>query len=249
MKHNMGLFDKIFSIGIVQMLFCQYYETEQGIAVGFTPHIVIPSFILLLLVGYLLGSLNFALIVSKKMFDDDVRTHGSGNAGMTNMMRTYGKKAAALTLSGDALKAVVSVMLGILLMGIQGAFVAGLGCFIGHTWPLYYKFHGGKGVVTAITLVLCTTPVVGLILLLFFIIIVGFTKYISLGSVMCALIYPLIMARMTNAGIVETVCGILMAVLIVFNHRENIKRLYSGKENKFSFSKKEKKDDASKSEK
>lgn len=241
----MRLFDKIFSIGIAQMLFCEYYETEQGITVSFTPHIVISSFILILLIGYLLGSLNFALIISKKMFGDDVRTHGSGNAGMTNMMRTYGKKAAGLTLLGDALKAVISVFLGMLLMGIQGAFVAGLGCFIGHTWPLYYKFKGGKGVVTAITLVLCTTPIVGLILLLIFVIIVGFTKYISLGSVMCALIYPLIMARMTQAGIVETACGILMAVLIVFNHRENIKRLYAGKENKFSFSKKEKKDDTS----
>jgi glycerol-3-phosphate acyltransferase PlsY len=105
--------------------------------------------VLCMTVSYLLGSLNFAIIISGKTYRQDIRNHGSKNAGMTNMMRTYGKKAAALTLLGDMLKAVVSCLIGYALIGQLGAYIAGLFCMIGHIFPVFYRFKGGKGVACA----------------------------------------------------------------------------------------------------
>lgn len=111
------------------------------------------SVLALLVVPYFLGSINFGIIISKLFHGEDIREYGSGNAGMTNMLRTYGKRDAAITLIGDALKAVVAVILGRILFGISGGYVAGLTCILGHAFPCYYKFKGGKGVVvTAATI-------------------------------------------------------------------------------------------------
>ncbi|MBR6681564.1 MAG: glycerol-3-phosphate 1-O-acyltransferase PlsY [Clostridia bacterium] len=199
--------------------------------------IMIPALIILFIVGYFLGSINFATIISKKKYNDDVRQHGSGNAGMTNMMRTYGKKAAALTLLGDALKAMAAVFLGMFIIGQPGAYIAGLGTIIGHTWPIYYNFKGGKGVVTAITTILCTEPLVGVLLLVIFVLIVWMTKYISLGSVMCSLIYPFLLLRLSQPELIKTIVCFCITALLFFNHRQNIIRLYNREENKFSFKK------------
>ena len=124
--------------------------------------------------AYLLGSLNFAIIISAKQYKQDIRNFGSNNAGMTNMMRTYGRKAAALTLIGDALKAVVSCVIGYVVLGQFGAYMAGLFCIVGHIFPLYYKFKGGKGVVTAGVTILMCNPLVFLIVITIFIIITHF---------------------------------------------------------------------------
>ena len=201
---------------------------------------------------YLLGSMNFAIIISKVRYKSDIRSYGSGNAGATNMMRTFGKAAAGLTFLGDALKAFVAGMIGYATLGQYGAYLAGMFCILGHMFPLYYKFKGGKGVVTAAISILMCNPFVFLILLVIFIIIVGFTKYISLGSVMCMLLYPLILDRINKIMGVPTGIEILIAIanaaLIIFMHRENIKRLWAGKESKFSFKKSVKPEDRSKSE-
>ncbi len=199
--------------------------------------ILVPGLIILLIVGYFLGSINFATIISKKKYNDDVREHGSGNAGMTNMMRVYGKSAAALTLLGDAVKALIAVFIGLFVLGQPGAYVAGLGSIIGHTWPIYYNFKGGKGVVTAITTILCTSPLVGVLLLVIFVLIVWMTRYISLGSIMCTLIYPLLLLRLTQPELIKTIVCFCIVVLLFFNHRQNIVRLYNKEENKFSFKK------------
>jgi glycerol-3-phosphate acyltransferase PlsY len=236
----MKLLYTIFRIGIVNYLFGNKLISEKtGVVLYETDYVfIIPALILVLLAGYLLGSFNFATYISKKKYKDDIREHGSGNAGMTNMMRTYGKKAAALTLLGDAMKAVIAVIIGYVVLGIDGAYVAGIGSMIGHTWPLYYNFKGGKGVVTAIVTILCTNFWVGLILLLLFVCIVWATKYISFGSIMGGLMYPILLH---NFGAIKSpvtlVCSFLLTALIIFNHRSNIKRLYEGKENKFSFKK------------
>ena len=195
---------------------------------------------------YLLDSLNFALILSRRFYGEDVRQKGSGNAGMTNMLRNYGVKAALFTLLGDALKAVVSVYIGFALFGRLTACVAGLLCMLGHIFPIYYKFRGGKGAVTAIVMILFLNPLVGAILLLIFAIIVIGTKYVSLGSIMGGALYPLILNRISilqgyTPNIIEVVCSFLVAFLIVFMHRSNIKRLLEGKENKLSIGKKKKK--------
>lgn len=236
----MKLIYTIFRIGIVNYLFGNKLVSEKTGAILYeTPYaFIIISLILLLLVGYLLGSFNFATYISKKKYKEDIRDHGSGNAGMTNMMRTYGKKAAALTLLGDALKAVVAILIGYIVLGVDGAYVAGIGSMIGHTWPLYYNFKGGKGVVTAIVTILCTNFWVGIILLLLFVGIVWATKYISLGSIMGSLMYPVLLFNFGGMNSpVTLVCAFALTILIVFNHRSNIKRLYEGKENKFSFKK------------
>ena len=226
-----------FNAGLVRYLFGSYFESEGYAGYAISPIYMIPAFILIFMIAYLLGSINFATFISNRKYKDDIREHGSGNAGMTNMMRTYGTKAAALTLLGDFLKTVVAVLFGYVIGGITGAYIAGLGAVVGHTWPLYYNFKGGKGVVTAITTILCTNLPVGLFLLLIFVAIVAMTKYISLGSIMGALMYPVILSSFAKVGLVEIICCFGIVILLVFNHRTNIKRLYNGNENKFSFKK------------
>lgn len=199
---------------------------------------------------YLLGSINSAMVVSKLFFNEDVRTHGSGNAGTTNVMRTYGKKAALFTLLGDILKTVIAVLVGGLFMGLQygkyafsiwiGGYIAGFFCIVGHIWPIYYRFRGGKGVLCLATVVGMLSPIVLLPLLLIFIILVAFARYVSLGSVITALIYPLVLNRIALffGAPVNGIClllAIFEALLIIFCHRTNIKRIMNGEENKFSF--------------
>ena len=198
--------------------------------------------------AYLLGSLNFAIIISAKQYKQDIRNYGSNNAGMTNMMRTYGKKAAAFTLIGDALKAVVSCAIGYVVLGQIGAYIAGLFCIVGHIFPIYYKFKGGKGVVTAgITILMCN-PIVFLIVITIFLILVICTRYISLGSVLSILLYPMILDRVDKLlpiwgqyegteGSIGGWIACIIAALIVFKHLPNIKRLLNGNESKFSFKK------------
>ena len=197
--------------------------------------------------AYFLGSMNFAVIISKYTFHDDIRRYGSGNGGMANMLRTYGKAAAGFTLLCDAAKAAVSVLIGTLLAGEAGAYIAGLCCVVGHSFPIYYGFKGGKGIVVTAVTILCLNPLVFLVLFILFALIVAGTKYLSLGSIIGVLIYPLFLNRMyplTHHGmsesIVAAVVSILNAVFVVWRHRENIKRLMSGTENKFSLKKKDK---------
>lgn len=216
---------------------------------GDSNEISLTVFILLIIAGgviaYLLGSLNFAIIISKKKFNEDVRTHGSGNGGMTNMLRTYGKKAAAFTILGDMSKTLLAVAIGTFLAGEAGAYISGLCCVIGHSFPVFFGFRGGKGVVATGAMLLLLDPVIFLVLFIIFLLIVASTKYMSLGSIMGMLLYPLILNRMypiTHGGIQEgaipAIVSIINAVLVVWLHRENIKRLISGTENKVSFKKK-----------
>ena len=163
------------------------------------------------------------------------------------MLRTYGKAAAGGTLRGDAAKAAVSVLIGTLLAGEAGAYIAGLCCVVGHSFPIYYGFKGGKGIVVTAVTILCLNPLVFLVLFILFALIVAGTKYLSLGSIIGVLIYPLLLNRMyplthhgMSEGIVAAVVSILNAVFVVWLHRENIKRLMSGTENKFSLKKKDK---------
>ena len=200
------------------------------------------SVIVCIVVPYFLGSLNFSVILSGKLYKEDVRSKGSGNAGSTNMLRNYGKKAAGLTLLGDALKTVVSCSFGILVYGVYGAYLAGLFCILGHMFPAYFKFKGGKGIVCLAVMILMTDWRVFLILFIIFLVIVLGTKYVSLGSVIGAMLYPIVLNRI-NTGTgnpvrsVEVI-AILVAILVVFMHRENIKRLYQGKESKLKLGKK-----------
>ena len=232
-------FETFFTIGLIPQ-----YIADKGFTSSSPQYILlmILSAICAIVIPYLLGSINFSIIISKKQYNQDIRDFGSQNAGMTNMMRTYGSKAAGLTLLGDALKAVVAGLLGYVGFGQNGAYFAGLFCILGHLFPVFFRFRGGKGVVTAAMTVLMCNPFVFLILLILFVIIVLFSKYISLGSVMCILIYPVLLNRIdkiffgVNAMPYHAI-AILIAILIVFKHIENIKRLMNGTERKFSFKK------------
>ena len=194
--------------------------------------------------SYLLGSINFAIIISGKAYKQDIREFGSKNAGMTNMMRTYGKRAAGLTLLGDALKAVVAGFLGYALLGQLGAYIAGTACVVGHVFPVFFKFKGGKGVVTTAMTILMCNPYVFLVLFALFVVIVLSTRYISLGSVMCMLIYPFFLSAIDTwlaGGCPYVLFALLISLLVIFKHKDNIIRLRQGTESKFSFKKSVKK--------
>ena len=183
--------------------------------------------------AYFIGSLNSAVILSKMFHHDDIRNYGSGNAGATNMARTYGKKWGIITFICDGLKAVVAVIGSMLVMGEGGAYIAALFAILGHIFPVYYKFKGGKGVAVAAISILCLNPLVFLILVLIFVGIVYASKYISLGSIIAAFFYPMINNAFDNGhGFISTVVTGLIAVIVIVMHRSNIRRLRDGNENK-----------------
>ena len=202
--------------------------------------------------GYLLGSLNSAIIISHLFLRRDIRAHGSGNAGATNMLRTYGTKYAVLTMVFDMLKGTVATTLGFLLYGMGGAAVAGFFCVFGHMFPIYYRFKGGKGVATTAMVALMIEPWTFLVMLLVFVAITAMTRFVSLASIMCAFLYPILLNAFfpspimidgvlipTGKGLVMLM-GLLTAAFVIFMHRENIKRLWNGKETKISFSRNKK---------
>lgn len=254
----MAIYNSIRILGVLR-----YFVWGSGLPDAVISAITILSAIVLVVVPYLLGGLNFAIIISKKKFGVDVRNFGSGNAGMTNMHRTFGKKAGIITLAGDAGKTFVSCLLGYLLLGKLGAYIAGLFCMLGHMFPIKYKFKGGKGVVCVAVAVLMTDignpmfafiPLLFLVLLAIFIVIVLGTKYVSLASVMCMCLYPIFLhslervqmatelnsfeqlsASYTEIGFYVTI-AFIMAATVVFMHRENLKRLFNGQESKLDLS-------------
>ncbi len=209
--------------------------------------------LLVVAVSYLLGSLNSAIIISKVMYGDDIRKHGSGNAGLTNMHRTYGLGAAGLTLLGDILKTAISIIVAAVFFGFwymggvsthYMGYVAGLFAVLGHVFPIYYKFKGGKGVLVTSAMALILSPVPFLILFLIFVLIVWLSKYISLGSVTGAMLYPVLLHSYfrlvlsnTPNGLV-TLSAIILAIFIVWCHRGNLQRISNRTERKFSFKKK-----------
>lgn len=205
----------------------------------------IVSLVIYTLAPYLLGSLNTAVIVSRVMYNDDIRRYGSGNAGFTNVMRTFGMKAAAFTFVGDILKTVISVMIGWCFFGYLSAYIAGFACFIGHILPCFYQFRGGKGVLCASAMLFMLDWRLFFIEVAIFLVAVFVTKYISFGSILGAMTYPLILNRMNahlenRLGTIEMI-AMAIGVIIVWKHRENLKRIFNGTESKFSFKKSRKK--------
>lgn len=210
--------------------------------------------------SYLLGSVNSAIIISKTLYHDDIRKHGSGNPGMTNMLRTYGLGAAGLTLLGDMLKVAISIFIAGVLFGFHYTggisnhdgycYVAGLFAVIGHIFPAYYKFKGGKGVLATATMALILSPVPFAILITLFILIVLISKYVSLGSVCAAVLYPVVVNAYfrfvlsgKTPGLVS-LCTIIIALLVVWCHRGNLQRISDRTERKISIGGKKKKDDS-----
>lgn len=206
--------------------------------------IYILGIIICIVIPYLLGSLNFAVLISKNGYGDDVRRHGSGNAGSTNMLRVHGKGAAVLTFLGDVIKSVVSTCIGLFLMPGDGfAYMAAFFCMLGHAYPVFFGFKGGKGVAVAAGAVLILNPLVFLICIIVFAIIVLGTRYVSLASIVAAILFPILNFRLFAYFIplpLKSVFSVLMALLIIFLHRKNIVRLFEGKESKIGKNKPDK---------
>ncbi len=197
------------------------------------------------IVAYLIGSINFSVILSKKMAGFDVREKGSGNAGTTNMLRSVGKKAAAITLVCDILKGVVAILIAMIMNKIfkdsNGALlvqIAGVAVILGHTFPIFFKFKGGKGVATSLGVLIMSNWQIGLICLVFALILIILTQMVSVGSIAAAILYPVLTLFIPQNYIIPgnyIIYSVVLAVIIVFNHRENVKRLLSGTENRISF--------------
>lgn len=202
-------------------------------------------YIIIALIAYAIGSINFSVIISKKFAGFDVREKGSGNAGTTNMLRSVGKKAAAITLICDILKGVVAILIAMFIGNITKGTnnsllvqIAGVAVILGHTFPIFFKFKGGKGVATSLGVLIMSNWQIGLICLVFALILMTLTKMVSVGSIAAAILYPVLTLFIPDNYIVQghyLIYSIILAVIIVFNHRENVKRLLNGTENKISF--------------
>ena len=211
-------------------------------------------------VAYLIGSINFAILVTEHYEHADIRSQGSGNAGMTNVMRSVGKKAGIITFVGDVVKGAVAVMAGFLIFWLftgedivgtnrtaicfLGAYIAGVFDILGHMFPAYFQFKGGKGVATSVGIMAIVDWRACLIVIAVFLIVVLLTKYISAGSVLGAITFPIAIFFLNRGSqyaevnefylTVMTVTAAIIAALVVFKHTPNIKRLISGTESKFT---------------
>ena len=212
------------------------------------------AYIIVAIIAYLIGSVNFSILISKKMAGFDVREKGSGNAGTTNMLRSVGKKAALITLICDILKGVVSIGLAIIIGNIAKNLdkelllqIAGIAVVLGHTFPIFFGFKGGKGVATSLGVLLMSNWQIGLICLVFALVLMALTRMVSLGSCAAAVLFPVLTLFINQNytvlsegknGNVYFIYSVILAIIVLYNHRENIKRILSGTENKLSFSKK-----------
>ena len=209
------------------------------------------AYIIVAVIAYLIGSINFSVLISKKMAGFDVREKGSGNAGTTNMLRSVGKKAAAITLICDILKGVISIVIAIIVGNIAKNLdrelllqIAGIAVVLGHTFPIFFGFKGGKGVATSLGVLLISNWQIGLICLVFAVVLMALTRMVSLGSCAAAVLFPVLTLFINQhytvltdgkSGRVYFIYSVILAIIVLYNHRSNIKRILSGTENKLSF--------------
>ena len=202
----------------------------------------------MVLSSYLIGSVSSAVIISKLMSGKDIREEGSGNAGATNMLRVHGKGAGALTLVCDILKGVIAILLSMLFnMWLKSAapdsifignlaYIAGFFAVLGHDFPVFFKFRGGKGVATSLGVVLMLNWKIGLIVLALALIIMIVSRYVSLGSITAAVSYPILvigfMVGSEKWNVFYILSAVLMALVLILKHHANISRLLKGEENK-----------------
>ncbi len=210
--------------------------------------------LLCIVIPYLLGSINPAILISKTVYGEDIRNFGSGNAGSTNMLRTYGKKAAAATFILDLSKAAVACLIGMLIWEMNGLGIAGFFVVFGHMYPIFEKFKGGKGVACLTVVALVTSiftnnwiapfiPFTFLFLLVIFMVVAVGTRYISLASVTAAFLYPIILNSLSSveqAGVCVAMAA-LSSVFVILKHRTNLSRIMNRTESQVSFSKTSKK--------
>ena len=179
--------------------------------------------------GYLIGNIQFAVIFSHLLHHDDVRHHGSGNAGSTNMLRVFGLKAGVITFIGDLIKGAGAVLLGRAIGGQEAAYCAALGVVIGHCWPVFFRFKGGKGVASSLGAAVLLNPLWGLVAGVAGIVVAAITRKISPASLTGFTVYLIIALRYGNT-MWDNISAILLFAIVVYRHRENIARLIHGEE-------------------
>lgn len=205
---------------------------------------MLPLIVITVTVGYLLGNLNGAVCMSK-LLGDDVRTHGSGNAGLTNFIRSYGAGRSLLVIVIDAGKAVAACLIGGLLLREQlsfqtGSAIGGAAVMLGHVFPAFLGFRGGKGILSGLFIALVTDYRVALVILAVFAAAYLLTQYVSLGSVLAAIAFGISFVVLHHSNVTVMLCGLFMSVLATFMHRQNILRLLKGEERKTNLFKKNK---------
>ncbi|MGD9568452.1 MAG: glycerol-3-phosphate 1-O-acyltransferase PlsY [Sedimentibacter sp.] len=191
------------------------------------------KFIIIAIISYFLGNISFAYILGKIFAKKDVRDYGSGSAGATNALRTFGKKIGVMVFIGDVLKGVIAVILGRRLGGQNGAYLAGALVIIGHNWPVLLNFKGGKGVATTIGVMIFVNLYLTLICVVLGVIIIIITRMVSLGSIFGMALAPvvaIIFVRPFDFALL--IFCIFIASMSIYRHKSNIKRLLEGKENK-----------------
>lgn len=194
---------------------------------------MIPKFIAVIL-AYFLGNISPAILFSRAR-GEDIRTQGSGNPGTTNMLRVYGKKAAAATLAIDVLKGVAAVLIGRVLGGELAAYICAVAVVLGHMWPLLWNFKGGKGVATSLGACLAISPLMGIAALMAGCAVILLTRMVSPGSIVGAIVLPML----TRAFCPDFFpYAAVLAILVIVKHSSNIKKLFRGEESRIDFSKK-----------
>lgn len=189
--------------------------------------------VFLIVVGYALGNIPFSYIVGKKMGHVDIRQHGSGNTGATNVYRVLGIKAGLWAFIGDFVKGLLATLIGRALMGAEGAALCGAMAMLGHCYPAAMGFKGGKGVATSGGLVFGLNPLIGILLMAIQLGIMKATRYVSLASVITAGLFP-IMTLLFNMSLPVILWSLFVGLLIIFRHRSNIERLIKGEESKIT---------------
>ena len=200
---------------------------------------LILKYILIVVCGYLLGSISSSVLISKGLYRMDIRTKGSGNAGATNMARIFGMASGLLTLGCDALKTVAAVFLGGWLAGSNGAALGGAACVIGHCWPVFFRFKGGKGVTVGAVVALMIDWRIFLILAATFFAVFLASQIVSLCSVTVAFLLP-VLCFVFQIPTAQCILGVFTGLLVIFQHRSNIVRLLHGEEKKFRPGKRQK---------
>lgn len=195
------------------------------------------KYLLIAILSYLLGSFSTGLTVAKVTHGPNLREVGSKNTGATNALRTMGLKRGLLTFVGDVSKALLSCLIGYLLMKQPGVMLAGLMVILGHNWPVFYQFKGGKGAACSCAVMLCTFPIPAFISYVVAILVIVVTKFVSLGSIVLMLLFALLVSIFNWGNWLAIGWALVLALLCVYRHKTNIVRLIHGEENKFSIKK------------
>ena len=199
---------------------------------NYVPYIVIA------VIAYLLGSISFGMIVAKMKGGPNLREVGSKNTGATNVLRVMGVKIGLVVFVLDILKALIACIIGRCWMGLNGAMIAGLAVVVGHNWPCFFQFKGGKGVASTLAVMLLTFPIPATICYIVAVALILTTRYVSLGSITLAALFALLVIATNWGNWLVIVWVLIISGLLIWRHHANIDRLLKGNENKLSFKKK-----------